>query len=210
MYEYQFEGSKEWRQGTVFTNLMSQGEQKVYIRVRRDGKYPHSEVVQKKISVNLDTDTDLVERVSYIWGGSEDTATITQNTAAKGLCGTDSIRSIKIKDKDITAYNDYAIRIPEGYDAFSADVKLYLNTRSAITKDLPITNGTGQYLGAIKLNEWQKIYASGGDWIVTFAFPELVGGETNPAGSATIYIDNIVFYTKQEVENGTWNPTCWV
>ncbi len=207
LYEYKFEGTKKWQQGTKFDKLLSKAEQKVRIRVCGEGEYPPSESVEKSIVVNIDTDTDFKNVVSYIWGGSTKTGTISQNTKKEGLCGSASIRSIKIKDKDITSFNDYAVRIPNGYDAFSADVKVTLNTRSAITKDLPLTNGTGRYLGAIKIGEWQKVYASGSDWIVTFAFPELIGGQTNPAGTATIYLDNIVFYTKAEVENGSWNPT---
>ncbi len=151
------------------------------------------------------------QKVDYIWGGDANTATISQNTDAEGLCGEYSVRSIKIEDKDITGFNDYAVKIPtDRYAAFSADIKVVLNTTSNITKDLPMTNSSGKYIGAIELGKWQKVYASGGDWIVTFAFPELLGGSTNPSGTATIYLDNIVFYTQEEVDNGSWNPTCWV
>ncbi len=210
IYEYKFEGSTVWSKGEEFTNLAPIEQQKVRIRVCAEGDYPVSESVETTVTVRVDKDQDLVTVVQYIWGGSTETATISQNTKGEGLYGKNSTKSIKISDKDITAYNDYAVRIPDGYDAFSADVKVILNTRSAFTKDLPLTNGTGEYLGAIKLGKWQKIYASGGDWIVTFAFPELIAGETDPVGTATIYLDNITFYTKKQVDNGSWNPTLWV
>ena len=169
-----------------------------------------SSLVLKKYYKPEKEEQDDLSMVDYIWGGSAATATISLNTDAEGLCGETSFRSIKIEDLDITGYNDYAVKIPTDCTAFSANIKVIVNTTSTITKDLPLTNGTGNYLGAVKLNEWQKVYASGGDWIVTFGFPELIGGDVNPAGTATIYLDNIEFFTEEMVKDGTWNPTCWV
>ncbi len=141
------------------------------------------------------------------WGGSEATATISQNTDPEGLCGENSVRSVKIEDKDITGWNDYVVKFnTDMYNAFSADVKVVLHSDSDVADGLPLTNDTGERIGLIKLGEWQKIYSSGGFWGLIFQFPRLIDGEEAPTGSATIYLDNITFYTKEQVDDGSWAP----
>lgn len=209
MYEYKFENSESWMTGNEFKDLTEKEEQSVSVRLRADGKYPVSDIAVTTVSVRLDTEMDTLDDVIYIWGGNVNTSTIALNTDAAGLNGAESRQSIVINDFDLTGYNDWAIKIPTGFTAFSADVKVLVSTTATITKDLPVTNGTGNYLGVIKLGKWQEIFGYNGDWIVTFAFPELVKGNA-PKGTATIYLDNIVYYTQAEVDGYVWNEKRFV
>ena len=101
------------------------------------------------------------------------------------------------------------MRIPSGYSAFSADIKVIVETETDISnKALPITNTAGHYLGVIELNKWQKIYASGGDWLFTLQFAQL--NVNGIAGTAVIYMDNIVYYTDAQVESDAFDPNRFV
>ena len=201
LYEYKFEGSDEWQKGTSFTGLQNKKNQTVSIRVCADGSFGCSDSVSASVQVRLG-DGDALSLVGYTWGGSEATSIFSQNTDAVGLCGTDSSKSIKIHDYDITGYNDWIVNIPNGYVGYSADIKVVLDTESTITKALPITNDAGRSLGVIELGVWQKFVATDGNWRFTLSFPELLGGTAKPEGTADIYLDNITFYTAQEVTSG--------
>ena len=209
IYEYKFENDDEWQTGTEFFLSGDKAEQSVFVRLRADGNYPASASIETKCAVRLDPERDTLDDVAYIWGGSVNTSSIALNTDAEGLLGEESRQSIKIEDFDITGYNDWAIKIPAGFTAYSADVKVALTTTATVTKDLPVTNGTGEYLGVIKLNTWQKFYGYNGDWIFTLNFP-LLNAVNKPAGTATVYLDNIVYYTQKEVDDGVWNANRFV
>ncbi|MBQ4269021.1 MAG: InlB B-repeat-containing protein, partial [Clostridia bacterium] len=209
IYEYKFEKDDEWQTGAEFFLSGDKAEQSVSVRLRADGNYPASAAVETTCAVRLDPERDTLDDISYIWGGSVNTSSFALNTDAEGLLGAESRQSIKIEDFDITGYNDWAIKIPAGFTAYSADVKVVLKTTATITKDLPVTNGTGEYLGVIKLNTWQKFYGYNGDWIFTLNFPSL-NTVNKPTGTATVYLDNIVYYTQAEVDGGVWNANRFV
>ncbi len=205
-YEYKFNGESEWVTGDEFNDLPEQRQQNMEIRVVESGDYPASETVIKQFEIFVDDDN--ASKVQYIWGGSTETSTISVNTEKEGLCGNDSVKSVKIVDNDITSYNDWAVAIPSGYTAFSADIKVIVNTETTVTKALPITNSSGKYLAVAELGKWQKIYAKGGDWIITLGFPQL--NANGITGTATIYLDNITYYTDAQVESPAFDPNRFV
>ncbi len=210
IYEYMFEGCTEWETGTEFNNLENRKTQTLKIRVRADGNYRYSATVETTVQVKLG-DGDTLDRVTYLWGGSEEHSTISVNTDAVGLCvgGEDNSQSILIHDKDITGFNDWGIIIPTGYVRYSVDVKVVLNTTATVTKALPITNSTGRSLGVIELGKWQSFCAITNDWLFTLNFPSLSKASTI-TGTADIYLDNIKYYTQSEVDGGVLDANRWV
>ncbi|MBQ4268902.1 MAG: hypothetical protein IJB97_04550, partial [Clostridia bacterium] len=149
------------------------------------------------------TDSDAVSKLGYIWGGSATTAPMSLNTDAVGLNGEFSKQSVKIEDQDISGYNDFQMQMG-GYNAFAADVKIVLDGASTFTAGcaVPVLDEIGNYIGSATVGEWQTIYSEYGNWGVRFEFPEAVSGVGSASGKATIYLDNIRFYTAADVAGG--------
>ena len=149
------------------------------------------------------TDSDAVSKVGYIWGGSATTAPMSLNTDAVGLNGTFSKQSVKIEDQDISGYNDFQMNL-SGYNAFAFDVKIVLDSASTFTSDcaVPVLDEISNYIGSATIGEWQTIYSEYGNWGVRFEFPEAVSGIGGASGKATIYLDNIRFYTAADLAGG--------
>lgn len=208
VYEYLFEGRTEWETGTEFSNLENAKTQTLKIRVRAEGNYRYSATAETTVEVKLG-DGDVLSRVGYIWGNSEAHSTISINTDAIGLNGEDSTQSILIHDKDITGFNDWTIIVPNGYARFSVDIKVVMDDTN-ITKALSITNSSGRTMGVIELNKWQSFNNISDDWLFTLNFPSLSGVSGEPKGTADIYLDNIRYYTAQEVQSGILDTNRWV
>ncbi len=201
-YEYKFNGDGEWLGGTEFGDLPEQRRQSVEIRVAASGDYPASDAVTKHFEIFVDDDTPGKVIHDTDWGGNDTRSTISLNKEPQGLCGENSVNSVKITDNDMSGYNSWLIRIPSGYSAFSADIKVIVNSDTPLTKGFEITNTTNKRLAVVVSgNDWTKIYGSNNDWRINF--PVL-------SGTATIFLDNIEYFTDEEVESGVWKTNEFV
>ncbi len=146
-------------------------------------------------------DGDTVDKVTYYtgWGGSALTARISVNTAAEGLCGDESTKSILIEDFDITGYNDFMWQMG-GYTGFSADVKIVLsdNVSDTTVTGVKFTDESGNTLNAVEVNTWTKIFSATGNWGFMMTYPSLTSTDGKKI-SAKIYLDNVRFYTAADI-----------